>query len=106
MLAPTLRYSLPVFVLGHKHKFRIYGKDFGALGSDVDVALTSDSHTWTPNPASGKVIHALVVEVEATPSGGFGAGLGDLTITVTVTNPVSGAQTTSTPQSQDVLYQG
>jgi hypothetical protein len=83
--------------------FVIYGKHLGAVGSLVTVELTSDDgYTWTPSPIHGvAVLAGECVQVTSTPADtrGKGAGLGDLTITVTNVGGVK-----SNEQSQEIYY--
>lgn len=112
MPEPKLRFSPPVFVLGHPNTCRIRGKNLGGVGSHVLVNLSSDDNfTWNPSSADGIVIHPTVVEFTSTPSATVipaslivAIGIGDLTVTVTVTDSVTTTTTVSKAQSQDVIY--
>jgi hypothetical protein len=86
---------------GFASTFVVHGKHFGAALSYVTVDLSSaDGYTWNPKSMSVQLTGADCVRVTSTPSdnGHRGPGLGDLTITVTVSgNP-------SPPLKQIVHY--
>ena len=104
MARPRAHAHAASFPFGTAATFLVHGRGFAGDGAHhVSVDLSSaDGFTWAPNPAVGTVVNAQWVRVTATPhdNGKRGAGVGDLTITVT-NGDGTGASNTC---SQDVYY--
>jgi hypothetical protein len=98
---PRVHSVFPRFQFGVPVDFVIHGKGFvkGAL-LDVDL-FSEDNYRWTVNSVT--FVDAKRIRVNATPAdapGLRGAGIGDLTTTVT-----NGDGKVSNSQSQDVSYE-